>query len=105
MALGLEVLEQTEIEVDGVNYLVSAMPTTKGLQFLEQFQEELDSGKDNLAMRKQVICNYVSKDNQMITEKRFDAVFSRKYKHLSELYKKVITWNFPDFFQEPATDE
>ena len=105
MALGLEVLEQTEIEVDGVNYLVSAMPTTKGLQFLEQFQEEIDNGKDNQAMRKQVICNYVSKDNKMVTAERFDVVFSRKYKHVQDLYKAVVTWNFPDFFQEPATDE
>lgn len=101
----LEVLEQTEIEVDGITYLVSAMPTTKGLQFLEQFQEELDIGKDNQAMRKQVICNYVSKDNKMITAERFDIVFSRKYKHVQDLYKAVVTWNFPDFFQEPATEE
>jgi len=103
--MALEVLEQTTITVDGVDYLVSAMPSTRGLQFMEQYQEEMDSGKDNLAMRKQVICNSVSKDNQIITEKRFDIVFSRKYKHLSKLYNEVIKWNFPDFFDQPDTEE
>ena len=103
--MALEVLEQTTITVDGVDYLVSAMPSTRGLQFMEQYQEEMDSGKDNLALRKQVICNSVSKDNQIITEKRFDIVFSRKYKHLSKLYNEVIKWNFPDFFDQPDTEE
>lgn len=103
--MAIEVLEQTTITVDGVDYLVSAMPSTRGLQFMEQYQEEMDSGKDNLAMRKQVICNSVSKDNQIITEKRFDIVFSRKYKHLSKLYNEVIKWNFPDFFDQPDTEE
>lgn len=103
--MAIEILEQTTITVDDVDYLVSAMPSTKGLQFLEQFQEELDTGKDNLAMRKQVICNYVSKDNQMINEKRFDTIFSRKYGHLRKLYNEVVRWNFPDFFVEPATEE
>jgi hypothetical protein len=103
--MALEVLEQTAITIDGIDYLVSAMPSTRGLQFMEQYQEELDSGKDNLAMRKQVICNSVSKDNQIITEKRFDVIFSRKYKHLAKLYAEVIKWNFPDFFGEPGTEE
>jgi hypothetical protein len=103
--MALEVLEQTTITVDDVDYLVSAMPSTRGLQFMEQYQEEIDSGKDNLAMRKQVICNFVSKDNQMITDKRFDIVFSRKYKHLSKLYTEVVKWNFPDFFEVPGTEE
>lgn len=103
--MAIEVLEQTTITVDDVDYLVSAMPTTRGLQFMEQYQEEMDSGKDNLAMRKQLICNFVSKDNQMITEKRFDVVFSRKYQHLSKLYTEVIKYNFPDFFGQPGTEE
>ena len=103
--MALEVLEQTTLTIDDVEYLVSAMPATKSLQFMEQYQEEMDSGKDNLAMRKQIICNYVSKDNQMINEKRFDVIFSRKYKHLSKLYGAVIAWNFPDFLEEPATEE
>lgn len=103
--MALEVLEQTTITIDNIDYLVSAMPSSRGLKFMEQYQEELDSGKDNMAMRKDVICMSVSKDNQIITEKRFDIVFSRKYKHLSKLYNEVIKWNFPDFFDQPDTEE
>lgn len=103
--MALEVLEQTTITIDNIDYLVSAMPSSRGLKFMEQYQEELDSGKDNMAMRKDVICMSVSKDNQMITDKRFDIVFSRKYKHLSKLYNEVIKWNFPDFFDQPDTEE
>lgn len=103
--MAIEILEQTTLTVDGIEYLVSAMPATRSLQFMEQYQEELEKGKDNLAMRKQVICNFVSKDNQMITEKRFDIIFSRKYKHLAKLYGAVIEWNFPDFFDTPGTEE
>lgn len=103
--MALEVLEQTTITIDNIDYLVSAMPSSRGLKFMEQYQEELDSGKDNMAMRKDVICMSVSKDNQIITEKRFDIVFSRKYKHLSKLYNEVIKWNFPDFFETPGTEE
>ena len=100
-----EVLEQTTITIDNIEYIVTAMGTIRGLQFMEQYQEEIDSGKDNLAMRKQVICHSVSKDNQMIDEQRFNIIFSRKYKHLSKLYSEVIKWNFPDFFGEPGTEE
>lgn len=103
--MALEVLEQTTITIDNIDYLVSAMPSSRGLKFMEQYQEELDSGKDNMAMRKDVICMSVSKDNQMITDKRFDVIFSRKYKHLSKLYNEVIKWNFPDFFDQPDTEE
>lgn len=103
--MALEVLEQTTITIDNIDYLVSAMPSSRGLKFMEQYQEELDSGKDNMAMRKDVICMSVSKDNQIITDKRFDVIFSRKYKHLSKLYNEVIKWNFPDFFDQPDTEE
>lgn len=103
--MAIEILEQTTLVVDDIEYLVSAMPATRSLQFMEQYQEEMDSGKSNLAMRKQVICNFVSKDNQIITEKRFDVIFSRKYKHLSKLYTAVIAWNFPDFLEEPGTED
>lgn len=103
--MALEVLEQTTITIDNIDYLVSAMPSSRGLKFMEQYQEELDSGKDNMAMRKDVICMSVSKDNQMITDKRFDVIFSRKYKHLSKLYNEVIKWNFPDFFETPGIEE
>lgn len=101
----LEVLEQTTITVDGIDYLVSAMPATKGLIFIEKHQEAIDAGKADLSQMKQIICNYVSKDNMQITERTFDVTFSRKYAHLNKLYKDVLNFNFEELFQAPDTEE
>lgn len=101
----LEVLEQTTITVDGTDYLVSAMPATKGLIFIEKHQEAIDAGKADLSQMKQIICNYVSKDNMQITERTFDVTFSRKYAHLNKLYKEVLNFNFEELFQAPDTEE
>lgn len=103
--MAIEVLEQTTLDIDGVEYLVTAMTSTQLLQFMEAHQDELDKGKDDLALRKKVICQSVSKDNQLITEKRFDVIFARKYKHMTKLYAAVAAWNFPDFFEEPGSEE
>lgn len=100
-----EVLDQTTISVDDIDYLVSAMPATKGLQFIEKHQAAIDEGKADLSQMKQIICNYVSKDNMQITEKSFDIQFARKYAHLNKLYKEVLNFNFEELFQAPDTEE
>lgn len=100
-----EVLEQTNITVDDVDYLVTAMPATKGLMFIEKHQEAIDAGKADLSQMKQIICNYVSKDNMQITDKSFDIQFARKYAHLNKLYKEVLSFNFEELFQAPDTEE
>lgn len=100
-----EVLEQTNITVDDIDYLVTAMPATKGLMFIEKHQEAIDAGKADLSQMKQIICNYVSKDNIQITEKSFDITFARRYAHLNKLYKEVLNFNFEELFQAPDTEE
>ncbi len=100
-----EVLEQTNITVDDIDYLVTAMPATKGLMFIEKHQEAIDAGKADLSQMKQIICNYVSKDNIQITEKSFDITFARRYAHLNKLYKEVLNFNFEELFQVPDTEE
>lgn len=100
-----EVLEQTNITVDDIDYLVTAMPATKGLMFIEKHQEAIDAGKADLSQMKQIICNYVSKDNMQITEKSFDTTFARRYAHLNKLYKEVLNFNFEELFQAPDTEE
>ena len=95
-------LPQETLEVDGVSYLVTAMPATKGLQFMETMQD----GKADLATMKQVICSYVYKDNKSITNESFDVIFALKFKHLGELYKAVLVYNFgEDLFQEPDSED
>jgi len=101
----LEVLEQESLVIDKVEYLVSAMPATVGLIFLEKYQEAIDSGKADLSQMKQIICKYVSKDNFAITAESFDVTFSRKYGHLQKLYKAVLEYNFADVFQVPDSEE
>lgn len=98
-------LPQDTIDVDGEEYLVSAMPATEGLIFMEKYQEALDAGKADLSQMKQIICKYVSKDSMQITAKSFDMIFARKYAHLQKLYQEVLQFNFSEVFQEPGSDE
>ena len=98
-------LPQEVITIDDVEYLVTAMPATKGLQFMEAQQESIDSGKADLALMKQVICAYVCKNGIQITEKSFDITFSRKFGHLRNLYQAVIEYNFGEVFQEDGGEE
>lgn len=96
----LEVLEQATLTVDDVDYLVTALPATKGLQYLEVYREEIDSGKADLSQMKQIICPSLG-----ITEKSFDVKFARKYGHLHKLYRAILNFNFEELFQTPDTEE
>ena len=98
-------LPQSVITVDEVEYLVTAMPATKGLQFMEAQQESIDSGKADLALMKQVICAYVCKGGIQITDKSFDIQFSRKFGHLRKLYQAVIEFNFSEVFEQDGGEE
>lgn len=100
-----QALEQITIVVDDQEYLCTAMPATQGLAFLEKHQEALDKGKPDLAMMRQIICKYVSKDNMQITEQVFDSFFSRKYGTLQKLYQEVLQFNFAEVFQQPDSEE
>lgn len=98
-------LPQTEVEIDGVSYLITALPASYALEFMERYQDALSSGKSDLKTMKEVIVKSVCKDNKAITEKSFDIIFSRKFRHLSELYQEVIQYNFSDLFGEPDSEE
>ena len=104
-------LPQEELVVDDVTYLVTALPATEGLKFMEQYQESLDSGKPDLAVMKKIVCMSVTKDGKMIAEKAtngtlaFDIVFSRKLGHLRNLFNEVVKYNFNDIFLASDGDE
>ena len=97
-------LPQEIVEVDSVEYLVTALPATYALQFMEKYQEALISGKSDLATMKEVIVKSVCKDNKQITNQSFDIMFARKFLHLSKLYQAVLNYNFEDVFTEPDTE-
>jgi len=95
-----EVLEQTTLTIDDTEYLVTALPATLGLMFMEKHQAAIDSGKADLSQMKQIICPSIG-----MTEKSFDVKFSRRYAHLNKLYKEVLDFNFEELFQAPDTEE
>lgn len=98
-------LPQETLEVDGEEYVVTAMSATDGLAFMEKYQADMDSGKSDLKVMKGVIKAYVTRENKIIDDKRFDIIFARKYMHLQQLYAEVIKYNFSDVFQAPGTEE
>lgn len=97
--------EQTSKTVGDREYLITAMPASVGLKWMEKHQESLDSGKFDNALMREVICMWVSFENRPIDQKRFDVLFSRKYAHVKKLYNEVIAFNFEELFQEPGSEE
>jgi len=104
-------LPQEEVVVDEVTYLLTALPATKGLEFLEKYQEQLDSGKPDLSVMKQIICLSATKDGKIISDKAsssglsFDILFARKLAHMRNLFTAILEYNFGDVFNEPVTEE
>lgn len=98
-------LPQEHIEVDGVTYLVEAMPASVALEI----QEELfkNDGQMNMKLIKRIVCGSVSVDGKEIDQKSFDIVFARKTSHVRKLVQAILEWNFADDFleEEDATEE
>lgn len=98
-------LPQEVITVDEVDYLVTALPASYALQFMEKYQEAIQSGKSDLATMREVIVKSVCKDNKQITNQSFDIIFARRFMHLSQLYQAVLNYNFEDVFTAPDSEE
>ena len=101
----INALPQETIEVDGIKYLVDAMPATEALKFMEKYLTDVNEGKIDLSVIKATICKYVTKDNLSITTQSFDVIFARKVAHLQRLFEKVLAYNFDDVFQESDSEE
>lgn len=98
-------LPQEIVEVDGESYLVGAMPATAALQFMESHLSNINEGKIDLSVIKQIVCKYVSKDNMAIDANKFDIIFARKTAHLQRLFDAVLKYNFEDVFTESDSEE
>ena len=98
-------LPQEVLTVDDVDYLVTALPASYALQFMEKYQEAIQTGKSDLATMREVFVNFVCKDNKQITNQSFDIIFARKFMHLSQLYQAVLNYNFEDVFTAPDSEE
>jgi len=99
------VLQQENIEVDGVDYMLTAWPASYALEFMEKNEEQLANGKASYQLMKNVVCSCVTKDNKQITTKSFDIIFSRKIGHLVKLYQEVLKYNLDDLFTQPDSEE
>ncbi len=98
-------LQQQDIEVDGEHYMLEAWPATFSLTFMAKNAEALESGKHDLTLIKQVITKSVYKNGELISDKSFDIIFSRKIGHLTNLYHKVLEYNLGDLFTQPDSEE
>lgn len=98
-------LPQTTVELNGEEYMIEALPATYALEFMEKYQIAIESGKPDLKIMKEVICRSVYKDNKLIDTKRFDIVFARKFRLISELYQEVLKFNFEDLFTQSEDSE
>ena len=98
-------LPQETLVIDEVEYLVTALPASYALQFMEKYQEAIQAGKSDLATMREVIVKSVCKDNKQITNQSFDIIFARKFMHLSQLYQAVLNYNFEDVFTAPDSEE
>lgn len=104
-------LPQEEMEVDGETYLLTALPATKGLEFLEKYQEQIDTGKADLSVMKHIICMSVHKDGKALAEKAsggslsFDVYFARKLGHMRNLFNAILEFNFGDVFSEAVSED
>ena len=104
-------LPSEEFQIDGEVYLITALPATAGLDFLEKYQEQMDSGKADLSVMKKIICMSVTKDGQVINEKTsktslsFDVLFARKLGHMRNLFNKIVEFNFEDVFSEAVSED
>ena len=99
-------LPQETLVIDEVEYLVTALPASYALQFMEKYQEAIQTGKSDLATMREVIVKSVCKDNKQITASSFDVLFARKYQHLHKLYNEIIEYNFAsEGFQEDGGEE
>jgi len=98
-------LPQEVITVDEVDYLVTALPASYALQFMEKYQEAIQTGKSDLATMREVIVKSVAKDNKQITIQSFDVIFARRFMHLSSLYQAVLNYNFEDVFTAPDSED
>lgn len=86
---GIQTLPQKEIEVGGVNYLITALGASDGLEVISK----LTSGDVDGKFIKAVILRSVSVDGLRKDDKWFDVHFARKYVEVQKLYEEIIAYN------------
>lgn len=87
------------VEVDNVEYKITAFPAMDALGFQFQLAQPTPNLVQNMIMKG------VTKDSMGIDVKKFDQLFSGKMTHLMKLYQEVIMFNFDDPLEESDSQE
>lgn len=83
-----------DVEVDGINYKLTAFPAMEGLSF--QFR----LSNPNPQLIQEMVMKGVSKDTVAIDAVKFNHLFTGRLGHLMKLYQEVVVFNFTDPLEE-----
>lgn len=98
-------LEQTEKEIGGNRYLITALDALTGLDVMNNISESESKGEPlEPGFIKRVIMKSVTINNKQMTGDVFDKIFSRKYKELSELFGEIVKFNFGEGEDSPNAE-
>jgi len=98
--------QQTTINVDGQDYLVTKFPADFGWDLQSKLAEFAGLGKmPDAATMKEVICKGVAIGSVEFSAAKFNDHFSGKYTHLMKLFEEVLKYNFDENFTESDTNE
>lgn len=100
MSKEIQVLEQKEVEIGGVNYRITAFPAMYGMEVAEQM---MGDGFDIKKM-KDIILKSATYENKAFNDKTFDYHFSRKYNQLNELFAQIMAFNFGELDPNELSD-
>lgn len=104
----LNLLPQTEITVDDMDYTLNALPTTLAVDIQNTL---MDNGNvegwrpDIELVRKVVIGSQIIFEGKTIDKNQFEFHFARKSVHLYKLVDEIIKWNFEDVFTVSDSEE
>lgn len=101
MMAKLNLLPQTEITVDDMEYTLNALPTTLAVDIQNVLMDNgnTDGWRPDIELvRKVVIGSQIIYNGQTIDKNQFEYHFARKSVHLYKLVDEIIKWNFEDVF-------
>lgn len=89
--------EQHSVSIDGVNYIITALDATYGLGVLTKIQEAgINNTPIPAIVMKELIIKCVTVNSMQLDNKSFDNHFSKKYKHIFQLFEEITKFNFGD---------
>jgi hypothetical protein len=92
-------LEQKQVKVAGVNYLITALPAEYGLEVMNELYSSDKEVHESFRI-KEIILKSVTMGGVKFTSDAYDKHFSRKYKEIFELYNEIMSFNYGTTIEE-----